>query len=209
LDKLSKNLKYQYFKKMKKLFVFVFFLSLPLFTIAQTTNLTDYVGSYKFEGAPFEKVIVSLDGTTILAEAEGVGKGEIFAAKNKDEFTEPNNNAVLIFNRDGSGLVISLTVKVGGSELKGIKEGDAKSEYLGKYVFADDSSIPSVIVSLKNGELFGETDQGSAVLKSTAKKDVFEVVGYDGSTEFVRDSAGKITKIILKVQDMVLNGVKQ
>lgn len=194
---------------MKKLFVFVLFLCLPLFITAQNNNLADYVGSYKFEGVPFEKVIVSVEGTTILAEAEGVGKGEIFASKNKDEFTEPNNEAVLTFHRDGSGQVISLTVKVQGSELKGVKEGDAKSEYLGKYRFADDSAVSSMTVSLKEGELFGETDQGSAVLKPTDKKDVFNVVGYDGSVEFIRDSAGKVSKVILKVQDMVMNGEKQ
>lgn len=194
---------------MKKLFVFVLFLCLPLFIIAQNNNLTDYAGVYKFDGAPFEKIVVSVEGTTLFAEAEGVGKGEIFASKNKDEFTEPNNNAVLVFNRDASGQVISLTVKVQGSELKGTKLGDAKSEYLGKYKFADDSAVSSMTVSLKEGELFGETDQGSAVLKPTDKKDVFNVVGYDGSVEFIRDSAGKISKVILKVQDMVMNGEKQ
>lgn len=194
---------------MKKLFVIVLFLTFPLFVSAQNGNLLDYSGAYKFEGAPFDKIIVSVEGTTLFAEAEGVGKGEILASKNKDEFTEPNNNAVLVFNRDGSGQVISMTLKVQGSELKGVKEGDAKSEYLGKYKFADDSALSSMTVSLKDGELFGETDQGSAALKTTAKKDVFSVVGYDGSAEFIRDSSGKVTKVILKVQAMVLNGEKQ
>ncbi len=194
---------------MKKLFVIVLFLTFPLFVSAQNGNLLDYSGAYKFEGAPFDKIIVSVEGTTLFAEAEGVGKGEILASKNKDEFTEPNNNAVLVFNRDGSGQVISMTLKVQGSELKGVKEGDAKSEYLGKYKFADDSALSSMTVSLKDGELFGETDQGSAALKTTAKKDLFSVVGYDGSAEFIRDSAGKVSKVILKVQDMLLNGEKQ
>ncbi|CAN1518097.1 hypothetical protein MCERE19_00988 [Spirosomataceae bacterium] len=194
---------------MKKLYVIVLFLTFPLFVSAQNGNLLDYSGAYKFEGAPFDKIIVSVEGTTLFAEAEGVGKGEILASKNKDEFTEPNNNAVLVFNRDGSGQVISMTLKVQGSELKGVKEGDAKSEYLGKYKFADDSALSSMTVSLKDGELFGETDQGSAALKTTAKKDLFSVVGYDGSAEFIRDSAGKVSKVILKVQDMVLNGEKQ
>jgi hypothetical protein len=194
---------------MKKLFVIVLFLTFPLFVSAQNGSLLDYAGAYKFEGAPFDKIIVSVEGTTLFAEAEGVGKGEILASKNKDEFTEPNNNAVLVFNRDGSGQVISMTLKVQGSELKGVKEGDAKSEYLGKYKFANDSALSSMTVSLKDGELFGETEQGSAALKTTAKKDVFSVVGYDGSAEFIRDSAGKVSKVILKVQAMVLNGEKQ
>jgi hypothetical protein len=62
---------------------------------------------------------------------------------------------------------------------------------------------------LKNGELFGETDQGSAVLKPTAKKDVFEIIGYDGSVEFFRDSNGNMTKVVLRVNDIVLDGEKQ
>jgi hypothetical protein len=194
---------------MKKLFVIVLFLTFPLFVSAQNGNLLDYSGAYKFDGAPFEKIIISVEGSTLFAEAEGVGKGEIFPSKNKDEFTEPNNNAVLVFNRDGSGQVVSLTVKVQGSELKGTKQSDVKAEYLGKYKFADDSAVASMTVSLKDGELFGETDQGSAILKSTDKKDIFNVVGYDGSVEFIRDSAGKVSKVILKVQDMVMNGEKQ
>lgn len=194
---------------MKKLFAIVLFLAFPMFVSAQNGSLLDFAGVYKFEGAPFEKIVVNVEGTKLLAEAEGVGKGEIFASKNKDEFTEPNNNAVLVFNRDGRGQVISLIVKVQGSELKGTKQGDAKSEYLGKYKFADDSAVPSMTVSLKDGELFGETDEGSAILKPTAKKDVYSVVGYDGSAEFIRDSAGKISKVILKVQDLVMNGEKQ
>ncbi len=194
---------------MKKLFAIVLFLAFPMFVSAQNGSLLDFAGVYKFEGAPFEKIVVNIEGPKLLAEAEGVGKGEIFASKNKDEFTEPNNNAVLVFNRDGRGQVISLIVKVQGSELKGTKQGDAKSEYLGKYKFADDSAVPSMTVSLKDGELFGETDEGSAILKPTAKKDVYSVVGYDGSAEFIRDSAGKISKVILKVQDLVMNGEKQ
>jgi hypothetical protein len=194
---------------MKKLFAIVLFLAFPMFASAQNGSLLDFAGVYKFEGAPFEKIVVNVEGTKLLAEAEGVGKGEVFASKSKDEFTEPNNNAVLVFNRDGRGQVISLIVKVQGSELKGTKQGDAKSEYLGKYKFADDSAVPSMTVSLKDGELFGETDEGSAILKPTAKKDVYSVVGYDGSAEFIRDSAGKISKVILKVQDLVMNGEKQ
>ncbi|MBP6620159.1 MAG: hypothetical protein KA188_07895 [Leadbetterella sp.] len=135
---------------MKKLFAIVLFLAFPMFVSAQNGSLLDFAGVYKFEGAPFEKIVVNVEGTKLLAEAEGVGKGEVFASKNKDEFTEPNNNAVLVFNRDGRGQVISLIVKVQGSELKGTKQGDAKSEYLGKYKFADDSAVPSMTVLLKD-----------------------------------------------------------
>jgi hypothetical protein len=196
-----------YCKKMKKLL----FLALAFVSSGQLfaqNSYADLVGDYKFEGAPFEKIVISLNGNSVFAEAEGVGKGEIFPTKNKDEFTEPNNNAVLVFNRDTNGSVITLTVKVQGSELKGMKERDTKNEYLGNYKFENDSAIPSLKVSLQNGELFGETEQGSAVLKTTDKRDVFQIVGYDGTVEFVRDSGNKIAKVILKVNDLVLNGEK-
>lgn len=45
---------------MKKLFVFVLFLSLPLFTATQSNSLFDYSGVYKFDGALFEKNIIGL-----------------------------------------------------------------------------------------------------------------------------------------------------
>lgn len=208
MDKLSKNLKFLYFKKMKKLLFSVLIIISASSLFAQN-SLADLVGNYKFDGAPFEKIVISISGSSVIAEAEGVGKGEIFPTKTKDQYTEPNNNAVLVFNRDANGTVISLTVKVQGNELKGMKESVAYGPYLGKYKFADDSAIPSMLVSLKNGELFGETDQGSAVLKPTAKKDVFEIIGYDGTVEFFRDSNGNVTKVVLRVNDIVLNGEKQ
>jgi hypothetical protein len=208
LDKLSKNLKFLYFKKMKKLLFSVLIIISASRLFAQN-SLADVVGNYKFDGAPFEKIVISISGSSVIAEAEGVGKGEIFPTKTKDEYTEPNNNAVLVFNRDANGTVISLTVKVQGNELKGMRESAAYTPYLGKYKFAVDSAIPSMLVSLKNGQLFGETDQGSAVLKPTAKKDVFEIIGYDGSVEFFRDSNGNMTKVVLRVNDIVLDGEKQ
>lgn len=193
---------------MKKLLYFVLITFTTSNLFAQS-SFSELVGNYKFDGAPFEKIVITVSGNSVIAEAEGVGKGEIFPTKTKDEYTEPNNNAVLVFNRDANGTVISLTVKVQGNELKGMKESAGYTPYLGKYKFADDSAIPSMLVILKNGELFGETDQGSAVLKPTAKKDVFEIIGYDGTVEFFRDSNENVTKVVLRVNDLVLNGEKQ
>lgn len=193
---------------MKKLLIIVLFFSLTTFAFAQNSN-PEYVGKYKFDGAPFANIIISVEGSTIYAEAEGVGKGEVFASKNKDEYTEPNNDAILVFNRDASGMVVSLTVKVQGSELKGAKELDNNAKYLGKYKFADDSAIPEIIISIKDGGLYGETEQGSASLKVTATKDIFEVVGYEGTVEFVNDSTGNISNIILVIQGMRMKGEKK
>jgi hypothetical protein len=69
--------------------------------------------------------------------------------------------------------VVSLILKVRGLELKGAKKGNTKSEYLSKYKFADESVVSSMTGSLKDGELFGEIDQGSAVLKATDKQGRF------------------------------------
>lgn len=190
---------------MKKLFVIVLLLGYSQFSTAQSNSLIDYVGTYKFQDAPFPKVTISMNGKVLIGEAEGIGKLEIFPSKTKDEFSEPENSATLVFIRDDKGQVVSLTIKTQENEMKGIKEA---MDYVGKYKFTGDGPISELSVSVRNGELFGDTDQGNAILKSTSRKDVFEVTGYKGTAEFIRDSAGKVTKIILKVQDMTLNGDK-
>jgi hypothetical protein len=192
---------------MKKLLIFVFATFFANSIFAQSKS--DYVGIYNFSGAPFAKIVVSIDGNALMAEAEGVGKGEINATDVKDQFKEPNNDATIIFNRDSNGNVVSMLVKVQGSELIGEKEVDAKIEYVGKYKFDDNSPIPDITVTIKNGELYGDTEQGGAALKFSKVKDTFDISGYDGTCTFKRTAEGKISGVNLKVQGMDMNGTKQ
>lgn len=85
----------------------------------------------------------------------------------------------------------------------------AAKEYLGKYKVKE-APIEELIISLQEGKLFGEAvGQGSAELKPTAEIDIFEVIGYDGTVEFVRNDLKAVIKIKLTLQGSTMEGEKQ
>ncbi len=85
----------------------------------------------------------------------------------------------------------------------------AAKSYVGKYKMKD-SPFEEIIVTLQNGQLNGEAvGQGSAPLAPTKDADVFEVVGYDGKLEFVRDENKMVKKLKLTMQGSTMEGDKQ
>ncbi|MCP9767447.1 hypothetical protein EGI22_05955 [Lacihabitans sp. LS3-19] len=194
---------------MKKLFSIVIAFCFCSSVFAQSTVLSDYEGAFSFASAPFSKIVFSVENNTIYADAEGIGKGEIFSTNQKDEFSEPNNDAKLQFVRDDAGKVVKVIVKVQGSEMLGEKAADPLTEFVGEFNFDDDSPISSMTVDIRNGSLYGDTSEGGAPLKPSSTKDIFDVIGYEGTTEFLRDTTGKISGVILKVQGMNMKGVKK
>ncbi len=85
----------------------------------------------------------------------------------------------------------------------------AAKSYVGKYKMKD-SPFEEIIVTLSAGKLMGEAvGQGSAVLAPTKDTDVFEVVGYDGKLEFVRNDTKAVTKLKLTMQGSTMEGDKQ
>lgn len=85
----------------------------------------------------------------------------------------------------------------------------AAKNYVGKYKMKD-SPFEEIIVTLKDGKLAGEAvGQGSAELLPTKEIDIFEVVGYDGKVEFVRNETKTVTKIKLTMQGSTMEGEKQ
>lgn len=85
----------------------------------------------------------------------------------------------------------------------------AAKNYVGKYKMKD-SPFEEIIVTLKDGKLTGEAvGQGSAPLAPTKDVDVFEVVGYDGKLEFVRDDSKTVKKLKLTMQGSTMEGEKQ
>ncbi len=82
-------------------------------------------------------------------------------------------------------------------------------EYVGKYKVKD-APIEDLIVTIQGGKLMGEAvGQGSAELAPTKEIDIFEVVGYGGMVEFVRNESKLITKIKLTIQGSTMEGEKQ
>ncbi len=82
-------------------------------------------------------------------------------------------------------------------------------EYVGKYKLKD-APIEDLIVTLQDGKLMGEAvGQGSAPLAPTAEVDIFEVVGYGGKAEFIRNESKVVIKVKLSVQGTTMEGEKQ
>ena len=85
----------------------------------------------------------------------------------------------------------------------------AAKTYVGKYKIKE-GPFEELIVSIQGGKLFGEAvGQGSAVLASTKEADIFEVVGYDGKIEFVRNDQKIIVKAKLSLQGNIIEAEKQ
>lgn len=81
--------------------------------------------------------------------------------------------------------------------------------YIGKYKVKD-APIEELIITLQDGKLMGEAvGQGSAELAPTAETDIFNVVGYDGKIEFVRNDSKLVVKIKLTLQGNTMEGEKQ
>ena len=85
----------------------------------------------------------------------------------------------------------------------------AAKSYVGKYKMKD-APFEEIIVTLQNGKLNGEAvGQGSAELAPTKEADIFEVVGYDGKLEFVRNENKVVAKLKLTMQGSTMEGDKQ
>jgi len=85
----------------------------------------------------------------------------------------------------------------------------AAKELLGKYI-TKDAPMEAVIVTIQNGKLMGEAvGQGSAELAPTKEVDVYEVVGYDGKIEFIRNENKMVVKMKLIMQGAMIEGIKQ
>lgn len=194
---------------MKKLLVLFGAVLFAQVLFAQDNNLSDYVGTYKFQGAPFNKIVVTLEDGSLVADAEGVGKGKISASDAKDVFGEPNYQAILKFVRDGAGNVAKLSVKADGVDAEGLREGPDFSVYVGEYVMEQNSSVDGVKVLFSNGTLSIDTSVGSSVLKPTKDADIFILEAVDGKAGFTRDENGKVKGISIMAMGTSLEGKKK
>lgn len=82
----------------------------------------DYAGEYQMNGAPFDVLTITPDGTNLKAVAPGVGEGPLQGTEVYDEFYETNNGATLRFVRDANGAVKRVIISVQGMELVGEKK---------------------------------------------------------------------------------------
>lgn len=90
--------------------------------LRQFPAFTDYVGKFTFSDAPFQYIVISTENGSLLADAEGMGKAELAKTSILNEFTEPNYNSQIVFNRNEAGTVTSMSIFAQGQEMVGKKE---------------------------------------------------------------------------------------
>ena len=92
----------------------------------------------------------------------------------------------------------------------GIKtvQTDSLQEYTGKYRFPDGSPVTEIGVIVENGILTATSPMGNSELKKTDTKDVYEIVAYGGTATFKRTPEGKITTLLIQVQDVTMEGTR-
>lgn len=194
---------------MKKLLILTAFLSFSFALSAQQAKPQDFTGVYKFQGAPFEKIVITYENGIFTADAEGVGKGEITATNVTDEFSEPNYQALLKFVRDEAGKVIRLAVNVNGSSFEGLKETAALEEYAGKYSLEGSGEVSEVSILVQNGALYIDSSIGGSGLQATDVKDSYQMAAATGGVVFKRDGTGKVTGIEIEYSGTTFKGTRK
>jgi hypothetical protein len=85
---------------------------------------------------------------------------------------------------------------------------DSLEQYTGKYAFPEGSPVKEIGVVIENGVLTATSAMGNSELRKTDTKDVFEVVAFGGTATFKRNDEGKVTGVVIQVQDVNMEGTK-
>jgi len=88
------------------------------------------------------------------------------------------------------------------------QQDSSLNEYKGIYKFKEGSSVPSVEITIQDGELYATATIGSAVLSKVAK-DTFSIHERNGLIYFSRNTEGKVVFIHVEVGELVLEGAKE
>ncbi|WP_341225935.1 DUF3471 domain-containing protein [uncultured Arcticibacterium sp.] len=168
----------------------------------QFAPLSDFAGVYNFEGGgPVSKVTVGEDNGQLSIDVPEFGQATIENTSVNDKFFEQNYQSDFIFERNDNGDVVSLKINVEsqGMTLEGKKEMPAEENTLEKYVgnfnFIDiDMSLQTEI---KDGKIYGVTEQGEAFLTATNEAHLFDIEGVPGTVKFKLNEAGSVSEVIL------------
>lgn len=103
-------------------------------------------------------------------------------------------------------LILSLIVCFGLFSL--YAQDTTLNEYVGTYTFPEGGPVTTVDVKIENGSLLASSSAGSSVLEKISK-DTFNLVAYQGTVYFTRDSLKKVSGIKIEVQDTIMEGKKE
>jgi len=103
-------------------------------------------------------------------------------------------------------LLVCLYASAAGAQTPA-PSGDSLKIYTGKYKFPEGSAVAEVRITITNGALYADSDIGSSELKHSSG-DVFDLLAYDGTATFKRNSEGKVNGVRIEVGDILLEGPK-
>ena len=81
-------------------------------------------------------------------------------------------------------------------------------QYVGTYIFAQGSVVPSAEIYLRGNELIVNSLQGSSTLEKRGR-DTFAVISFEGMAYFTRNSNGQVAGVRVVVGEHLLEGVKE
>ncbi|AWW00540.1 hypothetical protein [Arcticibacterium luteifluviistationis] len=168
----------------------------------QFAPLSDFAGVYNFEaGGPVSKITVGEENGELSIDVPEFGQSTIENTSVNDMFYEPNYQSDFIFERNENGEVVKLKVDVKsqGVTLMGEKEMAATENslemYVGNFNFVDiDMSLQTKI---KDGKIYGITEQGEAFLSATDEAHLYNIEGVPGTVKFKVNEVGSVTEVVL------------
>ncbi len=90
--------------------------------VADSVDLNQYVGKYKFEGLPFEFVTIAVKDGKLTIDT-GSESGAMTAVKDAADTFDASGRATLKFKRDDTKKVTGVTLDAQGMSFEGKKEG--------------------------------------------------------------------------------------
>lgn len=90
--------------------------------VADSVDLNQYVGKYKFEGLPFEFVTIAVKDGKLTIDT-GSESGAMTAVKDAADTFDAAGRATLKFKRDDTKKVTGVTLDAQGMSFEGKKEG--------------------------------------------------------------------------------------
>jgi hypothetical protein len=172
-----------------------------------------YLGNYIVENAPFEKIIISMQGGSFWGEAVGQGESELLESDVENTFElEVAPGASLVFKMDERNIVNSLTLTIDDNAMEGMRIFPSLTDYVGHYKFEDGGPIIEMKVGEKNGLLTVESAEfGKSTIENTSRIDIFYESNYDSDLMFQRNDEDMVTGININVksQGMILRAERE
>ncbi len=168
----------------------------------QLSDFAEYNGIYEMDSDMLSEVKVDgKDGVLKISTVE-FGSGELSFTGIIDQFLENSYGSDFIFVRNEEGEVISLNIELAsqGIYMKGMKKvaKPTMELYIGRFEFQD--APLTLKTEIRDGKLYGITEQGEAFLTPSELEHLFDIEGVDGTVLFEVNENGEVTEVTLTYQ---------